>query len=72
MYKQFVLFFLLALNAIGGSIDIGSDEIPKNIPFCGSCAPSLRYQTIYLEGEIGNAIEIQSISLMRQRRVVLL
>lgn len=65
MYKQFILFFLIVLNAIGGSVDIGSDEIPKNVPFCGSCALSMKYQTIYLEGEIGNAIEIQSISLMR-------
>ena len=65
MYKQFALFFLIVSNVIGGSIDIGSDEIPKNVPFCGSCAPSLRYQTLYLEGEIGDAIEIQSISLMR-------
>lgn len=66
MYKQFILLLLVAaMSAAAGSIDIGSDEIPKNIPFCGSCAPDLRYQTLYLEGEIGNAIEIQSISLMR-------
>ncbi len=65
MYRQLALLFLITISAIGSSIEIGSNEIPKNIPFCGSCALSLRYQTLYLEGEIGGAINIQSISLMR-------
>ncbi|MCK5117790.1 MAG: hypothetical protein KAR44_14430, partial [Candidatus Aegiribacteria sp.] len=65
MYKQYILFFLLALNAGGGSIEIGTDEFFSNNPFCASCAADMRYQTLYLENEIGNSIEIQSISLMR-------
>lgn len=65
MFKQFILFFLLALSAGGESIEIGTDEFFSNNPFCASCAASMRYQTLYLENEIGSAIEIQSISLMR-------
>ena len=65
MNKQFVLFLLLALNAAGGSIEIGTDEFFSNNPFCASCAADMRYQTLYLESEIGDPIEIQSISLMR-------
>jgi len=65
MYKQFVLFFLLALNAGGDGIEIGTDEFFSNNPFCASCAADMRYQTLYLESELGNPIEIQSISLMR-------
>ncbi len=65
MYKQFILFFLLVLNAGGDDIEIGTDEFFSNNPFCASCAESMRYQTLYLENEIGSPIEIQSISLMR-------
>ncbi len=56
---------MLAFNAGGGSIEIGTDEFFSNNPFCASCADDMRYQTLYLESEIGNSIEIQSISLMR-------
>ncbi len=56
---------MLALNAGADSIEIGTDEFFSNNPFCASCAADMRYQTLYLENEIGSPIEIQSISLMR-------
>lgn len=55
----------MALNAGGGSIEIGTDEFPSNNPFCATCAADMRYQTLYLEDEIGTSIEIRSISLKR-------
>jgi len=65
MYEQISLLVILALSAAGSSVEIGFDELPSNDPFSASCAASMRYQTLYLEDEIGTAMEIQSISLMR-------
>jgi hypothetical protein len=58
---------LLAAAAVltAGTVEIGFDELPSNNPFCGDCAASMRYQTLYLEGEVGQAMTIQSVSLMR-------
>lgn len=60
-----IALFVLAGMAASGDVEIGSDIFPANDPFCADCAESMRYQTLYLEEEIGTAIEIQSISLMR-------
>lgn len=65
MYRQFIFFFLLALNVSGGTVEIGTNEFFSNDPFCGSCALSMRYQNLYLQSEMASAIEIQSISLTR-------
>lgn len=51
--------------AVSGDIDIGTDDYPANEPFCADCAVSMRYQTLYLEEELGNAIEIETIFLKR-------
>ncbi len=59
------ILFILAAIAATGDVEIGSDVFPANDPFCADCAESMRYQILYLEEEIGTAIEIQSISLMR-------
>lgn len=59
------IFLILAAIAAAGDVEIGSDVFPANDPFCADCAESMRYQILYLEEEIGTAIEIHSISLMR-------
>ncbi len=65
MKHSITVLFILAGLAASGDIDIGIDDYPANEPFCADCAVSMRYQTLYLEEELGNAIEIETISLKR-------
>ena len=65
MISVLITAILLARTAIAGSVEIGENELPSNNPFCGDCAASMRYQTLYLEEEIGMPLEIEAISLMR-------
>ncbi|MBN2586635.1 MAG: hypothetical protein JXA64_09790 [Candidatus Fermentibacteraceae bacterium] len=59
------VLMLLAAAVSSDSVEIGENELPSNNPFCGDCAASMRYQTLYLEDEIGSPIDIEAISLMR-------
>lgn len=55
---------VIALCAADDQVEIGWDEFPANEPFCADCALSMRYQVLYLESEIGGAMEISSFSMM--------
>ncbi len=65
MLKLMALLAIPLFAALADTVDIGSDELPSNNPFCGNCAASMRYQTLYLEGEVGTAMTIDAISLKR-------
>ena len=65
MLKAIVLLLASVSILMAGEVEIGYDELPSNNPFCGDCAASMRYQTLYLEGELGSAMQIDAISLKR-------
>jgi hypothetical protein len=65
MFRTLMILLAYALAISAADIEIGFDELPSNNPFCGDCAASMRYQTLYLEEELGQAITIESISLRR-------
>lgn len=56
---------MLAGTCAAASIDVGSDELPMNRPFCGDCFQNLRYQVLFLDSELGSAATIGSISFKR-------
>ena len=51
MRTVIISVMLLVRTAVTGSVEIGENELPSNNPFCGDCAASMRYQTLYLEAE---------------------
>ncbi len=61
------IFLLLAITGLGpaASIDVGTDELPMNKPFCGDCYQNLRYQVLLLDSDVGTAATIGSISFKR-------
>jgi len=57
------LLAVLAAFAAADQIEIGTDEFQSNKPFCGDCSESMRYQVLYTEEEMGDAIEISALYL---------
>ena len=64
--RYLALLALLAGTVPGAtSITIGEPELPTGDPFCGDCALSMHLEILFLEEEIGEAMEITELGWKR-------